>query len=341
MSDKPRIRVLIAEDSDAMRATLETLFALDPRIEVIGSARNGLEVVAMARTHRPDVITMDVVMPGLDGVEATANIMADNPVRILMISAYADDRQVDLSFRAIAAGALEVVAKPVNNSPADLRIWAKRVCETILLMAEVPVITRGRRPPTVGRKVDVVGIVASTGGPLALAQIFAGLPAELPIPVLVAQHIAEGFTEGLIRWLSSVSRMTVKVAVAGESPRPGHVYFPPDRRDLSIGTDGRLSTPTATDRYAPSGDRLLTTLARFYGARAAGVILTGMGEDGALGLLAIRQVAGVTLAQSQETCVVFGMPAAAVARGATMDLRPLDKIAGEILDMAGHPRPRV
>ena len=333
-----KIRVLIAEDSDAMRSTLETLFALDPRIEVIGSARDGQEVVQLVKQLRPDLVTMDVVMPRQDGVEATARLMAESPVRILIISAYADDRQIDLSFRAIAAGALEVVAKPVSSTPAALRAWAQKVCDTIVLMAEVPVITRARRAAISGRAADSVGIVASTGGPLALAQIFAALPSNLPIPIFVAQHIAEGFTEGLIRWLRNVSKLSIEVAHDGQTPRPGHVYFPPDQRDLEMGIDGLLHVPRSSERYAPSGDRLLASLARRHGSRAAGIVLTGMGEDGASGLLAIRQAGGTTIAQSQESCVVFGMPQAAVNRGATTDLRGLDAIATAIVDVAGGPR---
>ncbi len=337
MSAKPKIRVLIAEDSDAMRTMLETLFALDSRIELVGSARDGLEAVEMARALRPDVVTMDVVMPQIDGVEATARIMAQAPVRILMISAYTDN-QVDLSFRAMAAGALEVVAKPSSSVPAHLRTWASRVCDTIVLMAEVPVVTRNRRASLIGRRADVVGIVASTGGPLALAQIFAALPRTLPIPILVAQHIAEGFTVGLIRWLKHVSELEFDVASDGWPPKPGHVYFPPDNCDLTISQDRLLHTPKTSERYSPSGDRLLASLARVYGSRAAGVVLTGMGEDGASGLLAIRDAGGVTFAQSQDTCVVFGMPQAAFVRGAVRELRPLGEIPGDLRELAGESR---
>ena len=331
-----KVRVVVAEDSDAMRAALETLLAEDPRIEVIGSARDGLEAVERAKTLKPDLVTMDVVMPKLDGVDATARIMSESPVRILMISAHADDRQIDLSFRAIAAGALEVVAKPKVNTPEALRAWAKRVCDTIVLMAEVPVITRARRGAGHVRRVDVVGIVASTGGPLALAQLFAALPADLPVPVLVVQHIADGFTDGLVRWLGGVSKIAVEVARDGTSPRGGRAYFPPDGKDLEVGADGLLHTPTVSGRYAPSGDVLLASLARHYRSRAAGIVMTGMGEDGATGLLALHDAGGITLAQSPETCVVFGMPQAAVARGATNDLRAPDALGGAIAELSGR-----
>jgi two-component system chemotaxis response regulator CheB len=332
-----KIRVLIAEDSEAMRSTLETLLGLDPRIEVVGSAKDGLEAVELVKQLRPDLVTMDVQMPRLDGVGATARLMAESPVRILMISAYADD-QIDLSFRAIAAGALEVVAKPKGSTTGALRGWAKGVCDTIVLMAEVPVITRARRVSMGQRRIDVVGIVASTGGPLALAQMFGALPADLPIPVLVAQHIAEGFTVGLIRWLGGLGRIAVEVARDGTPPRPCHAYFPPDRCDLEIGADGLLRTPVVSGRYAPSGDVLLGSIARQHRSRGAGIVLTGMGDDGAAGLLAVRNAGGATFAQSPETCVVNGMPQAAVSRGATSDLRTPEALAAAIVELAGKSR---
>lgn len=333
---KPKIRVLIAEDSDAMRTTLERLLGLDSRIDVIGSARDGIEAVELAKSLRPDLVTMDVMMPRLDGVEATARIMTECPARILMVSAYADDRQIDLSFRAIAAGALEVVAKPQTANASDLRQWAQYVCDTIVLMAEVPIITRSRRAKTTlsDPRVDVVGIVASTGGPLALAKLLASLPRELPVPMLIAQHIAEGFTDGMVRWLAKTTKLVVEAASDGAPARPGHVYFAPDGHDLEITGQGIVRTPAASERYAPSGDLLLASLAKHYRNRALGIVLTGMGEDGAVGLRALRDAGGITLAQSQESCVVFGMPQAAVAKGATTDLRSIEGIVAGILEYA-------
>lgn len=337
-----KIRVLIAEDSDAMRATLETLLGLDPRLDIIGSARDGIEAVELAKRLRPDLITMDVMMPRLDGVEATARIMTECPARILMVSAYADDRQIDLSFRAIAAGALEVVAKPASANPSELRHWASYVCDTIVLMAEVPIITRSRRARTTltEPRVDIVGIVASTGGPLALAKLLAALPAQLPVPILVAQHIAAGFTDGMVRWLAKTTALDVSVATDGTPAAPGHVYFPPDGHDLEIDAQAIVRTPAACERYAPSGDLLLSALAKHYRNRALGIVLTGMGEDGALGLRALRDAGGITLAQSQESCVVFGMPQAAVARGATTDLRSIEGLIAGILEYARRDTPR-
>ena len=333
----PRIRVLIAEDSVAMQTTLATLLAEDPRIEVIGCAGDGVQAVEMARALRPDVITMDILMPHLDGVEATAAIMASVPARVLIVSSIADSKQVDLTFRAISAGALEVIGKPTSARSEALSQWGARIREAVILMAEVPVIRRRfRRAHTAsGRRVDAVGLVASTGGPPALAHLLTKMPADLPIPLFIAQHIADGFVDGLVRWLAGVSRMRVAVATDGTVPQPGHAYFAADGRDLELDADGVLRLPPPQPGgHTPSGDRLLRSMARTYGSRAAGVIMTGMGDDGASGLLAIRDAGGVTLAQSQASCVVFGMPQVAILRGATSDILPLEGIAAEIRALA-------
>jgi two-component system, chemotaxis family, protein-glutamate methylesterase/glutaminase len=328
-----KLRVVVADDSDSMRTALEKLFSLDPRIEVVGTARDGIEAVEMVKHLRPDLVTMDVMMPRLDGVEATGQIMAECPTRILIVSAYTDDRQIDLSFRAMAAGALEVVSKPAGAAANDLRTWAREVCNTIVLMAEVPVIKRMRRTPTLtDRRVDIVGIAASTGGPLALSKLFGLLPVDLPVPIVVAQHIADGFTEGMVRWLAKTTPLPVEVAQDNTTAVPGRIYFAPDSCDIEVGPQLLLRTPAPAERYAPSGNLLLASIARHYRARGAGIVMTGMGEDGAIGLRALRDAGGVTLAQSQESCVVFGMPKAALDRAATTDLRNIDGLARAILE---------
>jgi two-component system chemotaxis response regulator CheB len=178
--------------------------------------------------------------------------------------------------------------------------------------------------------VDAFGLVASTGGPVALMRILAALPADLPVPLLVAQHIMEGFGPGLVRWFGSESRLSVKMAAEGEAARPGCVYLPPDGRDLTVDEEGTLHVPRCSDACHPSGDRLLESLAVAYGGRAGGAVLTGMGVDGARGLGAIRRAGGLTLAQDEATSVVFGMPRAARDAGAVEVVTPLDDIAPAI-----------
>ncbi len=341
-----RLRVLIADDSAAIRGALAALLRDEPDLDVVAQAADGLEAVELAKSFKPDVITMDVLMPRLDGLGAIVEIMVEAPARILVVSSAADDRELNLTFKAIAAGALEVIGKPSHQKPADLRDWGRRVAQAIRLMAEVPVVRRRRGssfPPLLalplpsaaaakpkerlGKRIDVFGIAASTGGPPALAKLFGALPKSLPIPLLVAQHMTEGFAHGLARWLSSLTPLSVAVARAGEAALPGKVYLPPDACDLVIDAEGVLWTPAPRGGPCPNCDRLLTSIAEAYGERAGAVVLTGMGGDGARGLLAIHDRGGATLAQDEATSVVFGMPRVAHSLGAAKDLVPLDAIA--------------
>lgn len=334
-----RIRVLIADDSFTVLNALTELLKQCEDIEVVGRASDGLEAVSMASELRPDVITMDVMMPRLDGLAATAAIMAQAPSRVLIVCSISETQQMDLSFRAIEAGALEVIAKPKSSGIEDLRRWGARVAESVRLMAEVPVVTRRRLSrlplnlPVNRGVVDVFGLVASTGGPPALAQLLGSLPGDLPIPLLVAQHITEGFTEGLVRWLSGVTSLKIGIAQDGAACHPAHVYLAPDGHHLEVDSDGLLRTPKGYGGHCPSGNRLLESLARSYRMRAGGVVLTGMGDDGAQGLLAIRNAGGQTFAQDAATSVVYGMPQAAAALKATQTLLPIDAMGPMILEL--------
>jgi two-component system chemotaxis response regulator CheB len=333
------IRVLVADDSTTLRTALVALLSEHEGLSIVGQAADGVEAVEKARTLKPDVITMDVNMPRLDGLGATAAIMAESPARVLVISSVRQHRQLELSFKAMAAGALELIAKPEGGAD-EMRKWGRKVAESVRLMAEVPVVRRHRvaqvpvRTLNHGAQVDVVALVASTGGPPALANVLGSLPRDLPVPLLVAQHIAQGFTTGLVRWFASVSNLRISTAEDGELPRAGSVYLPPDGCDLEVDREGHLRTPGANGLHCPSGNKLLQSLARVFGSRAAGFVLTGMGDDGAQGLLALRQAGGATYAQDEQTSVVFGMPQAAHACGASRSLLPLESIASAILDLS-------
>jgi two-component system chemotaxis response regulator CheB len=338
-----RVRVLIADDSPTVCNALQAVLSEDPLIEVVGCAYDGVQALAKAKKLRPDVITMDVRMPELDGLEATAAIMAVAPARILVVCSVNEKEQQDLSFRAMAAGAIEVIAKPAGGVGGSLRDWGPRLAETVRLMAVIPVVTRRRVPLSRARplshgRVDAFGIVASTGGPPALATVLGALPPTLPIPILIAQHMALGFASGLVRWLDSVVAFEVQVAEHGEMPKAGHAYLPKDGHDLMVDTEGLLAVTPSPGGHSPSGDRLLSSLARSYRSRAGGVVLTGMGDDGVLGLSEIRRGGGAAYAQDESTSVVYGMPRQAIESGAAEQALPIESIAGLIRDLCDPRR---
>jgi len=341
------VRVLIADDSPTVRQVLALLLAGEVRIELVGQARDGAEAVALATQLRPDVMTMDIEMPVLDGLGAIEQIMERCPTRILVVCAAAQERLLDLSFRAIAAGALELLAKPaVADGDSDeqqgerLRKFGEAVRRAILLMAEVPVVRRPRpagrssEPTARTQRVDAIGIAASTGGPPALALLLGALPASLPVPILIAQHIAPGFSEGLMRWLARSCALPVRAARDGAACEPGTIYLPPEGCDLLVDRARGLRTPLASGPHRPSANLLFSSLATAYGARAAGFILTGMGDDGTEGLLALRRAGGPTFAQEEPSCAVFGMPRAAQDAGAVNELVSLERMSRLIVELS-------
>lgn len=335
------IRVLVADPSSVLRRALVSLLGEDPRIWIVGEASEGFDAVEQARRLRPDVIVLDADLPGLDGLSATQAIMIEAPARVLILSSEQRPGQEDLPSRAREAGALEIIVASEGGA-AELIAFVRKVVESVRLMAEVPVVGRRRGTPAALREVpaheavvDVFGFVASTGGPPALARVLGELPADLPIPLLVAQHIAPGFVGGLARWLASVSKLQILTAIDGDKPRPGHVYLAPDRCDLLLERSGHLRTPLSTGLHCPSGDLLLRSLASSYGRRAGGMVMTGMGDDGADGLLALRTAGGATFAQDEGSSLVFAMPQAAWARGATRSLLAPEAVAPILLALCG------
>jgi len=320
---KPPVRVLIVEDSPTQCELLRSLLGEDSDIALVGEAHDGVEAVEAARRLRPDVVTMDMRLPRLGGLEAIAEIMIEAPARILVVCAVDDDPALDLSFRAVAAGALELIAKPRGKDSAGIRAWGHTLRESIHLMAEVPVVRRYRSTPRAraaplspGQHLGALGIVASTGGPPALAAILKALPGDLPVPIFIAQHVAPGFVGGLVRWLGAQTRLRVVLAEHGAAAEPGRVYLPPDEHDLLVTRGGRVGLAPNASASCPSANRLLASLAEVYLERAGGIVLTGMGTDGAQGAQAICDAGGVMFAQEEESCVVNGMPRAAVRAGA-------------------------
>lgn len=335
-----QIRVLIADDSPTAVDIIATILETDEDIRIVGKAVNGREAVAMAETLRPDVITVDIQMPIMNGLDAIKQIMAHYPTPILVITSSTD---ASIAFQALSFGALEVVEKPSLELDFHARKYEEFI-RKVKLIARVKVITH-----ISGKMVDVktvsdtsdflrvIGIVASTGGPRALASILGSLPKNLSAPVLVVQHIADGFTDGLIQWLADVSPLRVKSAEQGEALARGTVYIAPNGKHLEIGAQNKivLSEKEDVSGHKPSGSVLLRSLATHAKRHAVGVLLTGMGRDGADGMLAIKQNGGHTIVQDEATSLIFGMPKAAIDIGAAEIVLPVERIAEQITRWTG------
>ncbi len=323
------IRVLLADDSDLFRELLARVVTADPAFEVVASAADGNEAARLVRALKPDVVTMDINMPDADGFSGIARIMAETPTPILVLTVSPEET---VGFRALSLGALDILEKP--RADADLEEYGATLRSRLRLLAGVRVIRhlRGLRAQrhAAGRPAghsDVVVVGASLGGPRALASLLRGLPAGFPAPMLVVQHIADGFTEGLANWLDQESELTVRTARDGDPLRPGLVLLAPTGHHLVVSRGhARLSDAPAVDSFRPSVTPLFVSAAETYGARACGVILTGMGRDGAEGLRALKRAGGHTIAQDEASSAVFGMPRAAIETGAVDRVLPLEEI---------------
>jgi two-component system chemotaxis response regulator CheB len=315
---------------------LTTLLNSDPEIRVIGQASSGAEAVEMTATLRPDLVTMDLMMPGMDGMEATRRIMARHPTPVLFLSSFFDKNGAYSRVDAIAAGALDVVEKPSLLPDWRWQNSAGKLVQKVKALAKVPVIAHihgARRllaqeesqfETFLGPAADVVAIGASSGGPRVIEALLSSLPSTFALGVVVVQHMTDGFTTGMLRWLQERCALQVKVAEDGDAIVPRRVLFTPETQHLVAAIGGRvhLSSGEPVNGHRPSIDVTFQSIAKIYGARSAGVLLTGMGSDGAKGLLAIRQAGGVTLVQDEESSPIFGMPRAAIELGAAQQVLP-------------------
>ena len=344
---KKHVRVLIVDDSLVAREMLASILSSDPDIEVVGQAKDGVEAVAMVAQLRPDLVTMDIHMPKLDGLRATEKIMAYTPTPILVVSSSVRGEGVGSAFDALAFGALEVIKKPEPREWVDLQRIGREVIRKVKVLANIKVITHigGRREqqsaPAVPigrrtRKRNVVAIGSSTGGPSALLAVLGRLPVDIKVPVLVAQHIADGFVPGLVGWLNAGCAIDIVVAEEGVSPQPGTVYFATTGSNMTVsGGEIRFRTPGRGQLYIPSADTLFESVARFYGKNSVAVLLTGMGADGAAGMKVLHDVGAVTIAQDEATCVVFGMPKSAIDLGGASLVLGVNDIAAAVVDAIG------
>jgi two-component system chemotaxis response regulator CheB len=344
-----QINVLIVDDSKTARTLLEHLLRGDPQIRVIGVVGDGQAAIDFLQTQKPDVIVMDFHMPRMDGFEATRRIMETQPVPIIICTATGNPKDVATTFRLLEAGAVACVGKPVAREHPSYASLVSTLLDTIKLMSEVKVVRRWPRlgnansgsqarptpSPNTANVSPIIGIGASTGGPPVLQTILAGLPKNFPAPILVVQHIAHGFLPGLVEWLNQTTGCQVHIAAHGMLPLPGHVYFAPDDMHMGLTASHRifLSREEPIGALRPAVAYLFRTLAETCGARAIGVLLTGMGKDGAEELKLLHDAGGETIAQDRETSVVHGMPGEAIALGAAGRILPPEKIPDALITL--------
>lgn len=342
------IRVLITDDSATSRQLLSHILGSAAGIQVVGEAVNGEEAVRMARSLHPDLILMDIHMPVMDGLAATQEIMIHSPTPIVLVSASTMVHETATAMQALRAGALTLLLKPAGPAAPNHDQASRELIDTVRAMADVKVVRRRigatplplnrqvkTTPPTTVRQspVRICAVATSTGGPPALLKLFSGLPADFPVPIVAVQHIATGFTDGLAKWLDSSVALTVKVPETGERLCPGTVYLAREDYHLGVARDGSalLSKAAPLHGFRPSATHLFHSVAEIYGKQALAVILTGMGHDGVEGLRRVREVGGTIFAQDEASCVVFGMPGAAVAENLPDQILPLDRMATAIL----------
>ena len=337
MATRP-IRVMIVEDSLVVRTLLTHIIAGDPRLEVVAAVASAEEALAQLAAIRPDVISMDIRLPGMDGLEATRQIMADQPTPIVVISASFDRTQLNPTMDALRAGALAAVEKPVGVADPEYRTIAAEIRTQLVIMSQVAVVRRRMRTPLAGAPTAgrpriaprMLLCAASTGGPQALAKLFNSLPADLSLPVLLVQHMGGAFMDGFASWLDSVVPQRVELARAATLPQPGAIYVAPGDRHLTLMPSGKLglseAAPVAGQR--PAATVLFNSAAAALDGAALAVVLTGMGEDGAAGVRQLVDAGGAAIAEHESTAVVNGMPAAAVRQGALA--LPLDLIGPHV-----------
>lgn len=391
---KGPIRVLIVDDSRTIQLVLKRILTVPGEIEVVGTASDGREGLDLVQRLDPDVVCTDLAMPGVDGFRLIADIMARHPRPILVISSLIGESDSTASFRALEAGAVDVLAKPASS--AQMEKLSQELVRKVRIVAGVRVITRralpGTAPGDTGSlraaspasarplparpegpatsgfrhtevpppasfsretprpappprgltasllrraPIQVVAIGASTGGPQALQVLLKELPATFPVPILCVQHISEGFLNGMVEWLDHQCALKVRIAQTGEAPLPGHVYFPQEETHLVVDRAGRLmpSFDAPLEGHRPSVTTTFLSVARHFAAASAGVLLTGMGRDGAEGMVEIQRAGGITIAQDEATSVVWGMPREAVLHNAARYTLPLTSIASTVMQV--------
>jgi two-component system, chemotaxis family, protein-glutamate methylesterase/glutaminase len=343
------IKVLVVDDSAVVRGVMSRIISAQPDMTVAGLANDPLVAIERLRTSQPDVITLDVEMPRMHGLDFLAKLMRIRPLPVLMVSSQTT-QGAEVTLRALELGAVDFVAKPeLSGGGASLDAYSTELAEKLRGAAAARVrrvraadgeAAAPSAAPQGARRDKVIVIGASTGGVEALREVLTPLPATMP-PILIAQHMPGGFTHSFAQRLDSLCQIRVKEAQQGETPLPGHAYIAPGGRHLLLaGRPGRLTlqltdTPPV-NRHRPSVDTLFRSTAQAAGSRVIGVMLSGMGADGALGMVELRRCGSYNLAQDEASCVVFGMPKQAIAMKAVDDVLPLRTISRRLVDLCFH-----
>lgn len=357
------IRVLLVEDSPIALTILKRILATSPEIEVVGTAHTGSEALKLIPQVQPQVICTDFHMPQMNGLEFTREVMSRYPRPILVISASVQEEDTQKVFELLQAGAVDIFPKPRAGLASNYERTGQELISKIKILSGVTVFTQHRQgagrvglqrsggalsesptplasfpnspvpPLPAAKRPKVVVIGASTGGPQALHKILTSLPSNFPVPVICIQHISKGFLQGLVDWLAMTCQVSVKIAKSGEIPQPATIYFAPEERHLELDAQGRLTYLAAppVGGHCPSITVTFKSVANFYAKTAVGILLTGMGKDGAEGMQALAQAGGLTIAQDEASCVVFGMPKEAIALGGAEYVLSLEAIAPMLL----------
>ena len=340
------IKILIVDDSHVVLQYLKDIFSEEPDMLVIGTANNGEEALSFVQQCKPDVITMDIEMPKMNGFMATQRIMETNAVPIVIVTGNWNPEDVEKGFKSIECGALAILEKPPGREDPGFEETKQKLVQTVRLMSEVRVVTRRpskSKPGTIPQckssivekdtAIKLVAIGVSTGGPPVLQTLLSKIPLDFPVPIVIVQHIATGFLGGLAKWLGSVTSHVIHIPAHGEELVPGHVYLAPDGYHTGVTRDLRvvLSTDPEENSLRPSVSFLFRSVARAFEKHAVGILLTGMGTDGAAELKMIKENGGITFAQDEASSIIHGMPGEAIRLGAAMHILSPEQIAWQLV----------
>lgn len=349
------VKLLIVDDSAFMRNALSTMLSSDPEIKIVGTARDGLEAIEKIASLKPDIVTMDVEMPRMDGIATLKHIMETNPLPVVMVSSITTEG-AKVTLDALDLGAVDFIPKNLSELSINIVRIKEILIEKIKHIAQKGLVRKRPGPPSTGiprvieipahipvrttgeRRIGIVSVGTSTGGPKALQEILPKLPKDFPAPIVIAQHMPPNFTGPFAERLNQLSQIEVREAVEGETLKPGLALVAPGRghmrvaRVRGIETVIRISENKEDFIYRPSVDALMASVAEYFPGRALGVILTGMGNDGLKGLLSLKKTGGRIFAQDEESCVVYGMPKAVVDAGIADKVLSLEEMAGEIIN---------